>query len=68
MYPTWIHGPGLVSTSPPGMIKSRRITVCRGFGLLVQACENLGFNLIKCTCVADTFVQLAGTTVPQIGR
>ena len=25
-----IHGPGLLSTSPPIMIKSRRLTVCRG--------------------------------------
>ena len=49
------------------MIKSRRLTVCRGFGLQVHECENLGFALITCTCVADTFVHLAGRTVPQTG-
>ena len=49
-----IHGPGLVSTSRPRRIKRRRLTVCRGLGLQVQACENLGFDLINCTCVSET--------------
>ena len=35
------------------IIKSRRLTVCRGLGLQVQAWENLGFELIKCTCVVS---------------
>ena len=54
----------ILSKSPPIMIKSMRLTVCRGLGLQVQECENLGFVLITCMCVADTFVHLAGRTVP----